>query len=190
MQVRERQVRERQRDGGVAPAPPAGQGITKRGRSRPTKAAAISAAILGVLLLVTLSVMNGGVSSRRDARPASAAVVETSDFTIPEPSRLQRAVTWIDGLAAGLILPHEVTSRLAVQNPTLAKVVEAAWADLRSAPASELRRAVRWIDGLAAGLILTHEITSRLAVQDPDLARLVQAAWSDLAPVAGRVPAG
>jgi hypothetical protein len=184
------QVRERQRDGGVASAPPAGQGITKRGRSRPTKAAAISAAILGVLLLVTLSVMNGGVSSRRDARPAPAAVVETSDFTIPEPSRLQRAVTWIDGLAAGLILPHEVTSRLAVQNPTLAKVVEAAWSDLRSAPASELRRAVRWIDGLATGLILPHEITSRLAVQDPDLARLVQAAWSDLAPVAGRVPEG
>jgi hypothetical protein len=186
MQVRERQVRERQRDGEVASAPPAGQGITKRGRSRPTKAAAISAAILGVLVLVTLSVTNSGVSSRRDARPASAA--ETSDFTVT--GRPHPVVTWIDGLAAGLILPHEVTSRLAVQNPTSAKVVEAAWADLRSAPASELRRAVRWIDGLAAGLILTHEITSRLAVQDPGLARVVQAAWSDLAPVVGRVPAG
>lgn len=124
------QVRERQRNGGVAPAPSAGEGLTKQGHSRPTGVVAISAAILGVLVLVTLSVVNGGVSSRRDAQPASAAVAETPDFTITEPSPLQRAVRWVDGLAASLILPHEITSRLAVQDPDLARAVEAAWSDL------------------------------------------------------------
>jgi hypothetical protein len=39
-------------------------------------------------------------------------------------------VRWIDGLAAGLISPPEANSRLAGQDPELAKVVKAAWSHL------------------------------------------------------------
>jgi hypothetical protein len=43
---------------------------------------------------------------------------------------LQEAGTWIEGLADELILPSDVTSRLAVQDPRTARIVMAAWSDL------------------------------------------------------------
>ena len=180
------QVRERQRDGGVVPAPPAPGGDHEEKDQSANRCGRHFRAIL------------------RCARPRDA---ERHERWSVQPSRRPTSFggrggdvrlhdhgalatpagrEWDRRLVGRPVLPHEVTSRLAVQDPTQAKVVEAAWADLRSVPASELRRAVRWIDGLATGLILTHEITSRLAVQDRRLARVVQAAWSDLAPVAGR----
>jgi hypothetical protein len=178
------QVRERRRDATTAPTPASEQDTTKRVWRRPSAAVVVPTAIFVALVLVTVSAMNA--SSGRGAQLVSAAVADTSGPAILEPSRLQRGVTWIDGLTAGLILPREVTTRLAVRDPALAQIVEATWADLRSTSASDLRRAVRWIDGLAAGLILPREVTARLAVQDPELASVVQAAWSDLAPVADR----
>jgi hypothetical protein len=177
-------VREQQRHLEVEPRSPAGEGTTKRARRRLTAGDAATTAILGVLVVVTMSVMTRGGSALRTNQQPSAA--QGPNIEGMEPSRLQRAVTWIDGLATGLILPSEVTSRLAVQDPALANVVRAAWTDLRSSSASELGRAVRWIDGLRAGLILPQEVTSRLAVQDPELAKVVRAAWSDLNPVADR----
>jgi hypothetical protein len=180
------QVRERRRDATRAPTPASEQDTTKRIWRRPSAAVVVSTAIFVALVLVTVSAMNGGASSGRGAQHVSTAVADTSGPAILEPSRLQRGVTWIDGLTAGLILPREVTTRLAVRDPALAQIVEATWADLRSTSASDLRRAVRWIDGLAAGLILPREVTARLAVQDPELASVVQVGWSDLAPVADR----
>ncbi|MGA9161788.1 MAG: hypothetical protein WB297_13115 [Actinomycetota bacterium] len=43
---------------------------------------------------------------------------------------LQEAGTWIEGPAAGMIVPSDVTSRLAVQDPRTARIVMAAWSDL------------------------------------------------------------
>lgn len=45
--------------------------------------------------------------------------------------RLQRAVSWLEGLAGGIILPSDVTGRLHEQAPNLARLVMAAWQDLQ-----------------------------------------------------------
>lgn len=49
------------------------------------------------------------------------------------PARLVRAWTWVEGMATGLILPTDVTGRLAGQDPSLARVVKALWLDLERA---------------------------------------------------------
>jgi hypothetical protein len=180
------QVREKQRS--VEVAVPS---TTERRRTSPrrpsTGAWAVTAAIVSVILVVTMVVMSRGGSTARSARQPS--VVSTASQPVVggvEATRLERAVRWIDGLAAGLISPPEVNSRLAGQDPELARVVDAAWSDLGSTPASDVRRAVKWIDGLAAGLILPREVSSRLARQDPELAKVVETTWSHLNPVADR----
>ncbi len=73
----------------------------------------------------------------RDPETAKAVMAAWSDLSsLTEPAQLRQAVSWIDGLAAGLIQPTEVDSRLAVRDPQTAAVVAAAWADLGSLGAS------------------------------------------------------
>ncbi len=45
--------------------------------------------------------------------------------------RDQRALSWLNGLASGLITPTDVTGRLHQQDPKLARMVMTAWGDLR-----------------------------------------------------------
>ena len=98
------------------------------------------------------------------------------------PTELKTAVGWLDGLAAGLILPSDVASRLDTQHPEMAKVVRAAWGDLRSSGSqARLHDAVGWIDGLAAGAYRS-DVISRLGGQDPAMAKIVTATWAHLAP--------
>jgi hypothetical protein len=45
-------------------------------------------------------------------------------------ARLASALSWIRGLADGLISPADVTDRLRMQDPSLSKTVVSAWAEL------------------------------------------------------------
>jgi len=45
--------------------------------------------------------------------------------------RLQMALGWVDGLAVGLILPSDVTSRLEAQDPRMATSSWPLWSDLK-----------------------------------------------------------
>jgi hypothetical protein len=46
-------------------------------------------------------------------------------------TRLQQALSWVDGLVDGLIVPSDVTSRLRQQDPEMANIVMSVWADLQ-----------------------------------------------------------
>jgi hypothetical protein len=176
------QLRDQQRAMGVRPGTVARDTAIAPGR-RTTGARAIAAGIAGMALLIVTIVISlrGGSALRNGDRPSAVGSVSRPSAEEVRPTVLQTATGWVDGLAAGLILPSDITSRLAVQDPDTAKVVVAAWSDLSSlARPARLQGAVSWIDGLAAGLILPSDVTSRLAVQDPDTAKVVVAAWSDL----------
>ena len=51
--------------------------------------------------------------------------------------RLRKALSWVDGLAAGLIIPSDITSRLEAQDPRMAKVVMDTWSDLNAVATSD-----------------------------------------------------
>ena len=112
---------------------------------------------------------------------ATAAADRPANAEAVRPLGLQASVTWLDGIASGLVLPSDVTSRLAPQDTPMARAVMAAWTDLdRSGDAIALERKLGWVDGLAAGLIRRSDVVSRLAPRDPGMAKAVLAAWSDL----------
>jgi uncharacterized protein (DUF2237 family) len=152
------------------------------GRRRTGTLAVMAAVVCATLVILAIAyVWRGGSALRTTTHPATVAPERPSDADTDGSARLQRAVGWMGGLAAGLILPSDVTSRLRAQDPKLAKVVMAAWSDLNSSgSAIRLREALRWVDGLAAGLILPSDVTSRLKGQDPRMAQVVIAVWSDL----------
>jgi hypothetical protein len=60
-----------------------------------------------------------------------AAPEQTSGALVP--TRLVRAWNWVEGMATGLILPTDVSRRLAEQDPSLARVVRALWRDAGAA---------------------------------------------------------
>lgn len=112
-----------------------------RGRSRTRASFVIAAIVIGLGLLVVsrgLQTANAPIgASSRAGKVAPAAVpsasVDSSTVSVGNghgSTRLRTAVSWVDGLAAGLILPTEVTNRLALQRPALARIVMAAWRDL------------------------------------------------------------
>jgi len=69
----------------------------------------------------------------QDPRMAKVVAVTWSDLnSLGNEGRLQEALGWLDGLAAGLILPSDVTSRMEAHDPRMARVVLAAWSDLNS----------------------------------------------------------
>ena len=97
------------------------------------------------LLAIAISSRGGSVTQAGTADGGAAPAA---------PTQLETAVAWVDGLAAGFILPSDVTSRLDTQDPEMARVVRAAWSDLRSSGSQGLlHQALGWIDGMAAGLI-------------------------------------
>ena len=53
-----------------------------------------------------------------------------SDLSAAISTGSPEAANWLVGLADGLILPSDVTSRLAAQDPRTARIVMAAWSDL------------------------------------------------------------
>jgi len=148
---------------------------------------AITAVVVGVTLLILAMVVfssRGGSAPPTTTRPATAALAEVSHADAIDSARLRTALSWVEGLAAGQILPTDVTNRLGVQEPRTARIVMAAWSDLNSYGGStRLRTALSWVEGLAAGQILPTDVTNRLGVQEPRTARIVMAAWSDLNPV-------
>jgi hypothetical protein len=154
---------------------PASMGSQRRPR------AAVALALVAVCTgLVIVAISAGTTPSGSPGRgvsepPAAASGVETA------AARLGTGVSWIDGLATGLILPTDVTGRLTSQRPRLARVVIGAWSDLASSGGgAHLRRAVGWLDGLTTGLIIPSDVTSRLQGRDPRAAEALLAAWSDL----------
>jgi len=69
--------------------------------------------------------------------PGMARVVSAawSDLTSSvRPRQIQSAVTWIDGLARGFVLPSDVRSRLQVHDPSEAGAILRAWSVLRTLP--------------------------------------------------------
>jgi hypothetical protein len=75
-------------------------------------------------------------SHLKEQNPAMANAVGAawSDLnSIPGAIRRREALAWLDGLAAGQIVPSDVTSRLQVHDPRLAKTVGSAWSDLNPA---------------------------------------------------------
>jgi hypothetical protein len=167
----------RQQVGGGMVSPAMDTSSVARGRRRigpPVIAAAVACAALAI---AALAVSMGGSPGIGAGHPAT----RTPNADTVRSARLDKTVAWFDGLAAGLILPSDVTSRLATQDPAMAEAVMAAWSDLdRSGDGIVLDKTVAWVDGLAAGLILPSDVTSRLATQDPRMAEAVMAAWSDL----------
>jgi hypothetical protein len=178
------QVGERQRSG-EATAHTTDAGQTQVAQGRPwARSLGITAAVACALLLIVVAIISstgesgfGGSAQPLVVAPASRANADEISAT-----GLQEAGAWIDGLADGLILPSDVTSRLAVQDPRTARIVMAVWSDLSAAIAAGSPEAMNWLVGLADGLILPSDVTSRLAVQDPKTARIVMAAWSDMNP--------
>lgn len=162
--------------GGGAVTTASGASSVARGRRRVGPTAIVAALTCAAIGIAALAVSMRGGSEVGAGRPATAP--ETADVG---RSRLDASVAWVDGLAAGLIRPSDVTSRLAAQDPAMAEAVTAAWSDLdRSGGGIVPDRSIRWLDGLAAGLILPTDVTSRLSARDPGAAEAVMAAWSDL----------
>jgi len=152
------------------------------GSRRRSATLAVAAAAVAITIAVTATVAlssRGGTATRAGAQGVGVAPAA--------PTQLQTAVEWVDGLAAGHILPSDVTSRLDAQDPAMATVVRAAWDDLRSSGSrARLQQALGWVDGLAAGRILRSDVTSRLGAQDPSMAAIVAATWADLGPFVNR----
>ena len=152
------------------------------GSRRRSATLAVAAAAVAITIAVTATVAlssRGGTATRAGAPGGEAAPAA--------PTQLQTTMEWVDGLAAGHILPSDVTSRLDAQDPAMARAIRAAWSDLRSSGSrARLLQALDWVDGLAAGRILRSDVTSRLAAQDPAMATIVAATWADLGPFAHR----
>jgi len=177
------QVGERQRSGeGTAHTTDAGRTWVAPG-GRWARSLGIAAAVACVTLLIAVAIISStGSGFGGSAQPSVVAPASVANADEISATGLQEAGTWIEGLAAGLILPSDVTSRLAVQDPRTARIVMAAWSDLSAAISTGSPEAANWLVGLADGLILPSDVTSRLAVHDPRTARIVMAAWSDLNP--------
>ena len=126
------QVRERQRSG-EATAHTMDAGRTQVAPGGPwARSLAITAAIACATLLIGVALISstGGSIFGGSAQPS--VVTSAAGANADEISRtgLQEAGSWIEGLADGLILPSDVTSRLAAQDPRTARIVMAAWSDL------------------------------------------------------------
>jgi hypothetical protein len=178
------QVRERRRSGeATAHTMDAGRTQVAPGGPWP-RWLGITAAVACVTLLIVVAIMSstGGSGFGGSAQPSVVAPASRANADEISATGLQEAGTWIEGLAEGLILPSDVTSRLAAQDPRTARIVMAAWSDLWAAISTGSPEAANWLVGLAEGLILPSDVTSRLAARDPKTARIVMAAWSDLNP--------
>ena len=81
------------------------------------------------------------ITSRLEAQnPRTAKVVMDAWFDLNSSGsaiRLRKALSWVDGLAAGLIIPSDITSRLEAQDPRMAKVVMDTWSDLNAVATSD-----------------------------------------------------
>jgi hypothetical protein len=178
------QVRERQGSGeATAHTTDAGRTrVAPGGRWARSLGIAAAVACVTLLIAVAISSSTGGSRFGGSAQPSVVAPASVANADQISATGLQEVGTWIEGLASGLILPSDVTSRLAVQDPRTARIVMAAWSDLSAAISTGSPKAASWLVGLADGLILPSDVTSRLAVQDRRTARIVMAAWSDLNP--------
>ena len=172
------QVSSKQQVGGGAARSADGATTLTRGRRR-TGAASIAAVVACALVAIAAL-----VASRQGTPGVGDTESTTTRATRPSISQAaasDTSVAWVDGLASGLILPSDVTSRLATKDPETADAVLAAWSRLDGiGDGSRLDRTISWVDGLAAGLIRPSDVTSRLAMHDPEMGRAVLAVWSDL----------
>lgn len=62
----------------------------------------------------------------------SAAEAPALAVSVAPSARMQEALEWVNGLATRQILPTDVTSRLQLQDPRLARTVLRAWSSLYS----------------------------------------------------------
>jgi hypothetical protein len=131
MQVRSQQGSTRTPERRPITSEPSAIAVT--GRSR-TGARAITAVVVAATLLIaaTIVLSSREVSGSRTTQPTTAALIEVSRANAIDSPRLRTALTWVEGLATSLILPTDVTDRLAVQKPRMARIVTAAWSDLNA----------------------------------------------------------
>jgi hypothetical protein len=107
--------------------------IAVTGRRRIGPRAITAAVVVATLLIVaTIVVSSPEGSGPRTTQPTTAALTEVSRANAIDSPRLRTALRWVEGLATGLILPTDVTGRLAVQKPKMARIVTAAWSDLNA----------------------------------------------------------
>jgi hypothetical protein len=106
-------------------------------RARGPFVIAIAVVALVAASALALAGRNGtdGSSPVGGQAPAPAAIADAApgDAGTGMPSRrVERALSWVHGLANGLILPSDVTARLGHQDPGLARIVLKTWWDLHS----------------------------------------------------------
>lgn len=131
MQVRSQQGSTRTREPGPTTTEPSAIAVTGRRRiGLRTITAVVVAATLLTVATIVVSSREGSVP--RTIQPSTAALTEVSRANSIDSPRLRTAVDWVEGLATGLILPTDVTDRLAVQKPRIARIVTAAWLDLNA----------------------------------------------------------
>jgi hypothetical protein len=172
-------------NGACAPAPQK-EAIMPRiadGRSVPAIVVTLVAAVLVVLTLDAITVRDHGPGAQLVKSGAWATDAEAGVLSAPSVAvRSQRVVSWVAGLANGLILPSDVALRLGQQDPALAERVNETWTALAVLrhDAERLRRASRWVNGLSSGLLLGSDLSGRLRSQDAEMADAVTAAWTVL----------
>jgi hypothetical protein len=88
-------------------------------------------AVAMIVASVATGVVYGSFAAAPNrAESANRGITSSAPTQVPgstRPTRAQRAVTWLDGLASGMIIQSDVTGRLQQQDPELAHVVLAAW---------------------------------------------------------------
>ena len=94
--------------------------------------------IAAMLILATLAYAattqdsSPGISSSVEQRNMDSAAANSEEARVGalgagHPAIPRRALSWLNGLGTGQILPTDVTSRLHRQHPRLASVVMSAW---------------------------------------------------------------
>jgi hypothetical protein len=131
MQVRSQQGATRTPERALITSEPSAIAVTARRRMGPS---AITAVVVAATLLIvaTIALSSRGGSVPRTTQPTTAALTEVSRANAIDSPRLRTAMSWVEGLASGLVLPTDVTDRLAVKKPRMARIVTAAWSDLNA----------------------------------------------------------
>jgi hypothetical protein len=121
---------------GIPAAHPAAGGAARTSNSDAVRSLRLDTTVAWVDGLTSGLILSSDVTSRLAAQDSKMAKVVMAAWSDLDPSsgriRVEKTLGWIDGdgLAAGLILPSDVTSRLAAQDPRMAKAVLAISSDL------------------------------------------------------------
>jgi hypothetical protein len=84
-------------------------------------------AALGVVVVSSGNRAERSSATERQVDDDSRSAGSVEMRSVEDPSRVQRAASWLNGLASGQILPTDVTGRLQQQDEQLARLVMGTW---------------------------------------------------------------